>query len=244
MNGVYAVFWREMIIMRRRVKRMLASYAVSPTLFLIAFGWGVGQSVSLEGEDYMTYMIPGLLALSSMSQSFSLAQDLNIARFYWMTFEEFQTAPVSAGAIVAGEILSGMVRGVLAAAVIAVLAVSAGVRLHWSGWLFIGLLLNTLVFAAAAVMAAMAVKSHADQSFLNSFIIVPMSFLCGTFFPLERLPVWAKWIVNALPLTHGSAIIRAAALGRDVPLVSAFVMVLYAAAFVYGASVLVRRAGD
>jgi ABC-2 type transport system permease protein len=243
-NGVYAVFWREMIIMRRRLKRMVASYAVSPTLFLIAFGWGVGRSVSLDGVDYMTFMIPGLLALSSMSQSFSLAQDLNIARFYWMTFEEFQTAPIGAGAIVTGEILSGMVRGCLAAAVIAVLAAAAGVRLHWSGWLFAGLFLNTLVFAAAAVMAAMAVKSHADQAFLNSFIIVPMSFLCGTFFPLERLPVWAQWLVNALPLTHGAAIIRAAALDREPPLVSAVVMVLYAAVFIYGASVLVRRAGE
>jgi ABC-2 type transport system permease protein len=243
-NGVMAVFWREMIILRRRIKRMLASYAISPTLFLIAFGWGVGRDLSLDGVDYITFMIPGLLALSSMSQSFSLAQDLNIARFYWMTFEEFQTAPIKPWSIVMGEIMSGMVRGLLSTVVIGILAALAGANINWSLALLIGLLLNTLIFSAAAVMAAMAVKSHADQSFLNSFIIVPMSFLCGTFFPLDRLPVWAKAVVQVLPLTHGAEIIRAAALDRSLPLISLAVMILYAAIFVCGATFLVKRAGD
>jgi hypothetical protein len=44
------------------------------------------------------------------------------------------------------------------------------------------LFFNTFMFASAGVIASMVVKSHADQTSLNSFVIVPMSFLCGTFF--------------------------------------------------------------
>jgi ABC-2 type transport system permease protein len=59
----------------------------------------------------------------------------------------------------------------------------------------------------------MLVKSHADQSLLTSFVITPMAFLGGTFFPVERLPLWAQKILGFLPLTHAAGAIRTAALG-------------------------------
>jgi ABC-type multidrug transport system permease subunit len=59
----------------------------------------------------------------------------------------------------------------------------------------------------------MLVKSHADQSLLTSFVITPMAFLGGTFFPLERLPLWAQKMLSVLPLTHASDAVRACAFG-------------------------------
>ncbi len=240
--GAYAVFWREMVILKRRFLRVLGLYTVSPLLFLIAFGWGMGRSLNVEGVGYMTFMVPGLIALSSMSQSFSIAMDINIARFYWMTFEEFQSAPVSSLSIVLGEVLSGMVKGMLAAIMIFVLALCFGAELRVNGGFFLYICLNTLMFASAAVITSMVVKSHADQASFNGFFILPMSFLCGTFFPLSRLPEWAYFTAKVLPLTHASACIRAAALGRDVPLVSLGIMVFYSVLFFSGAVICVKRA--
>ena len=240
--GAYAVFWREMVILKRRFLRVLGLYTVSPLLFLIAFGWGMGRSLNVEGVGYMTFMVPGLIALSSMSQSFSIAMDINIARFYWMTFEEFQSAPVSSLSIVLGEVLSGMVKGMLAAIMIFVLALCFGAELRVNGGFFLSICLNTLMFASAAVITSMVVKSHADQASFNGFFILPMSFLCGTFFPLSRLPEWAYFTAKVLPLTHASACIRAAALGRDVPLVSLGIMVFYSVLFFSGAVICVKRA--
>jgi ABC-type multidrug transport system permease subunit len=59
----------------------------------------------------------------------------------------------------------------------------------------------------------MIVKSHADQSLLTSFVITPMAFLGGTFFPLESLPNWAAAPLNLLPLSHASKAARQAAFG-------------------------------
>ena len=152
MRAVYAVFWREMAILRRRIWKTLISYAIGPALFLIAFGWGLGRSVSMEGVDYLTFMIPGLMSLTSMSQAWSIGMDINIARFYWMTFEEFQTAPLHHFSITLGEVLAGMVRGLLGAAIIALLALIGGVRIDLGPLLLLSLLLNTFVFAAASVV--------------------------------------------------------------------------------------------
>lgn len=240
--GVYAVFWREMVILRRRLVRVLASYAISPLLFLIAFGWGMGRSLQVEGSDYLTFMIPGLIALSSMSQSFGISMDINISRFYWMTFEEFQSAPISSLSVVLGEVLSGVVKGMSASMVVFLISLCFGVELAVNGILALSIFLNTFMFSSAAVITSMVVKSHADQASFNGFFIIPMSFLCGTFFPLSRLPEWAYCAAQVLPLTHASACIRAAALGRDFPLASLIIMIGYAALFFSGAVICVRRA--
>ena len=243
MNGFTAVVWREMLVLKSRLWRTLAGYGVSPALFLIAFGWGVGRQVSFSGADYLSFMVPpALVALSTMSHSFSLATDINVARFYTMTFEELQTAPISGLTITLAEVFAGVVRGVLATLVVMIIALICGVELSVGPLFVLSVLLNCFTFASLAVLMAMVVRSHADQASLTSFIIVPMSFLCGTFFPLERLPHWAGAFANLLPLTHASQCIRAAALGWDFPWLNLLILALMGTVFLAAASFAVRRA--
>lgn len=213
-QGWQAVYYRELLILKRRIKRMLASMSVSPLLYLIAFGYAMGGEFKVEGYTYMEFLIPGLVAMSSMTQSFGIASEINISRFYWHIFEEFQAAPISEMAYVTGEVLAGMTRALIAAFVIIGLGALFGVVLSYNPWFWLAIGLNSFVFASLAVALAMLVRSHADQAMVNSFVITPMAFLGGTFFPLERMPEWAQEILGLLPLTHASDAIRAAAFGR------------------------------
>ena len=224
-HGITAVYLREMLILRRRFKRQLAGMAVSPLLYLIAFGYAMGHAVRLDGHTYLEFLIPGLIAMSSMTQSFGIATDINVARFYWFIFEEFQAAPIGNFAYVAGEVLAGMTRALLSVAVILLLALPFGAKLHLGPLFWIAVLLNSFVFASLAVGLAMRVKSHADQALLTSFVITPMAFLGGTFFPVDRLPAWAGKLLAFLPLTHASGAIRAVALG-EAPAPMAYVLLL------------------
>lgn len=224
-QAFFAVYLREMLIIKRRIKRQVAGMAVSPLLYLIAFGYAVGSMMELEGYTYLEYLIPGLIAMSSMTQAFGIASDINVARFYLCIFEEFQAAPISNVAYVAGEVAAGMTRALIAIFVIIILGLPFGVVLHYGPLFWLAILLNSFLFAALAVALAMLVKSHADQGLLTSFIITPMAFLGGTFFPLERLPEWAQTILWALPLSHASKAIRANAFGETPPF-SAFIVLL------------------
>ncbi len=204
-----------MLLLKRRIKRLILSMSVSPLLYLIAFGYAMGKSVRFGGHTYLEFLIPGLVAMSSMTQSFAIATDINVARFYWHIFEEFQAAPIGNVAYVAGEVLAGMSRALISVTVILTLGMLFGVRLHCLNPLFwLAVALNSFVFASLAVALAMLVKSHADQSLLTSFVITPMAFLGGTFFPVDRLPHWAGQIIWILPLTHASKAIRQAAFGN------------------------------
>lgn len=214
MHGILAVYLREVLILKRRLKRQISSMAVSPLLYLIAFGYAMGDVVKFGNHSYLEFLIPGLVAMSSMTQSFGIASEINVARFYWYIFEEFQAAPIGNFAYAAGEVLAGMTRALLGILVILLLALPFGIVLHYSPLFWLAAILNSFVFASLAVTLAMLVKSHADQSLLTSFVITPMAFLGGTFFPVERLPVWAQKILFLLPLTHASNAIRAVALGE------------------------------
>ncbi len=216
MHGFIAVYLRELLILKYRLKRQLAGMAVSPLLYLVTFGYAMGDVIQIGDQSYLHFLIPGLVAMSSMTQAFSIATDINVARFYWNIFEEFQAAPITNLSYVAGEVLAGMTRALMAIVVILLLSLPFGVVLHYGPWFWLGVVCNSFVFSSLAVALAMLVKSHADQSLLTNFIITPMAFLGGTFFPVEKLPVWAQMLLSLLPLTHASRAIRASALGESV----------------------------
>ena len=214
LNGFSAVYLRELLILKRRFKRQILSMSISPLLYLVAFGYAMGDAARFDGHTYIEFLIPGLAAMSSMTQAFAISTDINVARFYWHIFEEFQAAPISNAAYVAGEVLAGMTRAFISVVVILVIGLFFNVSLNYGNllfWLAIGL--NSFLFASLAVGLAMLVKSHADQSLLTSFVITPMAFLGGTFFPVDRLPIWAQKIICLLPLTHASKAIRQTAFG-------------------------------
>ena len=225
-EGAFAVYYRELLVLKYRLGRLIPSWAVSPLLYLIAFGYAMGRHVTVDGMSYMEFLIPGLVAMSSMTQAFAISSEINIARFYWHIFEEIQAAPVNNISYVAGTVLAGMTRALLAICVILVLGRCFGVSLSLNLWFWLGIGLNSFVFASLAVGLAMLVKSHADQTLLTSFVITPMAFLGGTFFPLDSFPVWAKGIIELLPIAHAAKSIRAAALGAPPPWTSLLILAM------------------
>ena len=244
MHGCLAIYYRELLIMKRRLPKMIATMSVSPLLYIIAFGYAMGSGVKVDGHTYLEFLLPGLVAMSSMTQAFSIASEINISRFYWHIFEEFQAAPINNFAYVTGEVLAGMTRALLATCVILVIGCLFGVFLSMNLMLLLGVLLNSFVFASLAVGMAMLVKSHADQAMFSSFVITPMAFLGGTLFPLDRLPVWAQKILSFLPLTHASKVIRSASFGESPVLLSYIILFLTGAALIFIAFLCVNKARD
>ncbi len=178
--------------MRQRGLRLLSCMAVSPTLCLVIFTQTIGHT-RLEGVPYSTFLLPGLVAMASMTQSYALASEINIARFYFHTFDEIQASPVRPIEYVIGEVLAGTSRGLTAGGVVAIIGGLLGVPFHSGPFFWSGM-------------------------FLNNFIITPMAFLGGTFFSVKTVPEWASILLNMLPLTQSSSLIRQASLGSPVQL--------------------------
>jgi ABC-2 type transport system permease protein len=243
MQGWYPVFLREMLLFRRKLLKLgyLFSAMVVPVIYLAAFGLGLGRSVQVQGSDYLTFLIPGLVAMSSMNNSYSwVASALNLNRLYFKTFQVLVQAPIAPSSIMIGEVLAGMVKGLFASLLILLTGFLTPSGFNVSP-LFVGtLLLNCFLFASLGVITGMIAKSHEDTSTYNNFFIMPMAFFTGTFFPVDRMPLVLKWIAWVLPLTHTNLLIRKRVLDGE-GMVSLCIMAGYALVFFLYGSRLIRN---
>lgn len=228
MAGYLAVLWREYIFFKRRFWLITSSSMVAPLLYLITFGLGLGKSVNLHGVDYINFLVPGIVAISTMNASFgAIATPLSIARLYDKTLEEYIVAPITNLAFALGKVTAGALRGLYAAGIILVISYFFGVRLNISLMFLTLLVLNCLVFASLGFLMALKVKSHPDMARFNNFIITPMIFICGTFFSIDNVPPLLKQIISILPLTPASQGLRAVALNWSFPLWAPLIQCFY-----------------
>lgn len=244
MAAFVAIYLRELIILRRRLKKQVSAATIAPLLYMVTFGYALGGRLEMDGHRYIEFLLPGLIAMSGMTQAFSMASEINITRFYSGIFEEIQASPAARAAYVAGEVCAGLTRVLLGTGIIILLGLLFGIRLHYGPFFWLPVFLNGFVFAALAVALAMLIRSHADQGLLNTFVITPMAFLGGTFFPLDQAPGWLRGILSLLPLSHASREIRAAAFGRPPDAASLVLLAVCGAAFFLLAMYTVGKAKD
>lgn len=210
------VFWGDWLDLRVRITQVVASGLISPIIYILAFGLGLGSSFTAKppvGDNYLQFILPGMVALSSMTISFG-GTTFSICgeRLYSKTFEETLLMPVHPLALFLGKMLAGVIRGLMTSASVIVIAVLFTGKLTFLSPLFLLLLiLNCAVFAGLGVIVGLNVKSLEGVGILNNFLIVPMSFLGATFFDPQSLPLLLKIIVYLLPLTYTSTGLRAAA---------------------------------
>jgi ABC-type multidrug transport system permease subunit len=213
------VFWGEWLKLRSRIVQIASTGLISPLIYIFAFGLGLGGALDRAmkppvGDSYLEFILPGMVALSSMTISFG-GTTFSICgeRLFTKTFEEILLLPVHPLALHLGKMLAGIARGLMTSgSVILVAVLFTGKIGSFLNPLFLLLLtLNCAVFAGLGVIVGLRVKSLESVGLYNNFLIVPMSFLGGTFFDPSTLPVVLKIIVYCLPLTYTSVGLRAAA---------------------------------
>jgi len=225
----YPIFLKEMIIFKRKLFKLgyLLSAMVVPIIYLIVFGFGLGRSVQISSQDYLNFLIPGLVAMSSMTNSYNwIVNSINLGRLYFKTFQIFIQAPISFFHIILGEVFSGMIKGFFAAFLIILVGILTSSKNFITLPFLIALFLNCFLFASLGFNVGLISKGHEETATYSNFFILPMAFFCGTFFPLDRIPYIFKPIIYILPLTHTNILIRKSFLDKEA-LISLFVLISY-----------------
>jgi Nod factor-specific ABC transporter NodJ protein len=223
-----------MLSVRKKLLKFLAGSLIMPVLYLITFGWGLGRGMRVQGLDYLLFVLPGIIALSAMNNSFSgVAVTLNISKLYYRTIEEILVSPVGPWSIALGRVLAGCFKGLFSAGLLMLISLFLDARVRYSVPFLLVLFLTCFVFASLGVLAGMLARSHEDMTNFTSFIVLPMAFLSGTFFPPEQMPEPFASLIMIYPLTHAAVSLRSLTAGAGVPLISLAVIVAYAALFFY-----------
>ncbi len=226
---IWTVFWRDWVVLKRRLTKFILSRMVAPMLYLVAFGWGLGRSIQVSGGSYLDFLVPGILALNSMNISFNSITPVHAERIYHKSLEQYLIAPICPYSFVIGKILAAVLRALISSAIIVVLAFLFGAHFSITPLFLAVLILNSIIFAEIGFFAAMTIGTYEEMAQVNTYILLPMSFLCGTFFSTHTLPAVVRWLIELLPLTHTSYLLRGIGGGTEIALGSVLVLLAYAA---------------
>lgn len=212
MNLLYElrpVIWDEWILFKRNFGKITISALISPILYIIAFGLGVSGGNSLSGISYLRFLLPGIIALTTMNGSYkAISVKLITNRVYDQTFEQYLIAPISIFSFTLGKAIAGAFRGMYSGFLIVIIGYLFDIQLNINIWFVLLMFLNGLTFASLGMLGAMVAKSHADMNRFGTYVMLPMTFLCGTFFSTNQLPFILREFIGLLPLTHMSQMLR------------------------------------
>ncbi|MEV5000951.1 ABC transporter permease [Nocardioides sp. LML1-1-1.1] len=158
-------------------------------------------------DDSLTtiqFVTPGLLGWAvAMSAAFGAAATLQGWRQSKL-LRRLQLAPVGTGTIVAARVAVTLVVALGQLAIFLGLGAAAfGLRLTGSWWMAVPLIVvGTLCFMAIGLLAGALAKTTEGAVNLANFLVLPMAFLSGSFFPLDGAPAWLRHLSEVLPLKH------------------------------------------
>jgi len=246
---------REALILRRLWRGIVFSQFISPTLYLVAMGIGLGSLVDaagtrLDGLTYLEFVAPGLMAATVMQSSTGEALWPVLAGFKWMGFYHGMAAsPMRPQDVFTGTVAWIGIRLTLTATIFLLVATILGAVLSPFGVLAIPAAV-LCALALAAPLAAFSATQDTDHRFplVLRFITLPMFLFSATFFPLSQLPVWLRPLAWISPLWHGVELCRDATTGSLAPggwlMVLAHIAILcgyLALGFVWGLRTFTRR---
>jgi ABC-2 type transport system permease protein len=233
----------DLKFLSRNWHKTLATTLIAPVLYLLAFGYGLGRGVTVDGVSYLEFVIPGIVALTAMTTSFNAAgMKLHVDRLFYRCFDETLMSPVSFFSITIGKTLIGVVRGLLSTLTLLVACFLFSPLPALSPMFWVVLVATCFVFSFLGVFIALIAKSHQDMSVFMSLVILPMSFLSGTFFSLSQVPEPLKVVLSISPLTHTSLCLRASALGQPFPWLSFAALFGFGVVFFFLCFAVLRRA--
>lgn len=167
------------------------------------FGF-TAEPVEDESLKMIQYVTPGLLGWAvAMSAAFGAAATLQGWRQSKL-LRRLQLSPVTTRTIVAARIgVTVAIALVQMAIFVGLGALLLGLRLDGAWWMAVPLLVcGTLAFMSIGLLSGAVSRTTEGAVNMANFIVLPMAFLSGSFFPLDGAPGWLQAVSRALPLRH------------------------------------------
>lgn len=244
---MYQLYWtafrsllgKEVTRFSRIWVQTLVPPAITMTLYFIIFGNLIGSRIGeMSGFSYMEYIVPGLIMMSVITNSYSNVASSFFSAKLQKNIEELLVAPVPNYVIIAGYVMGGVTRGLLVGAIVtcvSLLFVDLQVE-HW-GIIVATVFMTSVVFALGGLINAVYAKTFDDISIIPTFVLTPLTYLGGVFYSISLLPEFWQGVSKINPIVYMVNAFRYGFLGvSDVGIVTSlcvlgvFVVVLYAIA--------------
>lgn len=188
------------------VQTFLPSVITSSLYFLI-FGSVLGSRIGqMQGVNYMTFVVPGLVMLSIVTTSYANTSfTFFSSKFFARNIEEILVSPTPPWLMIAGFIGGGLVRGIITGTIVLLVSVFfTGLHLAVHNLLIIlgFAILTSLVFALAGLVNGIYAKTIDGINIVPTFVLTPLVYLGGVFYSVHSLPHIAQYVTYVNPVFY------------------------------------------
>ncbi|RDI41324.1 ABC transporter permease [Aquicella lusitana] len=196
-TGLYPTLVALETILRKEIFRFMRIWtqtllppAITMSLYFIIFGKFIGSQIrDVQGFSYIQYIVPGLVMMSVMTNSYA-----NTASSFFLTkfnksIEEMVVSPMPSFVILLGFMLGGTLRGLLVGIIVMLISLLfTHVPLFHPFIILLMAILSAMVFSLGGLINGVYAKRFDDISFIPTFVLTPLTYLGGVFYSIQQLP--------------------------------------------------------
>lgn len=214
-NGFYWLARRECHRVLKLWTQTTLAPIISSLLFIVVFGLSLGSSIrQVAGVEYDIFIVPGLVAMAMAQAAYSN----NASTVYQGRSERFiddvLSAPMHDWQMNVGILIGGCFRAAMIGGALTALAIPiTGAPILHPLLLFLAVVLLVIGFGSLGTVVGIYAESFDHTSFINNIVILPLTFLGGVFYSVDRLGSPWEQISHANPLFYVVEAVRYGFLG-------------------------------
>ncbi|MDH3280456.1 MAG: ABC transporter permease [Gammaproteobacteria bacterium] len=202
--AVKAIYRFEMARTRRTLLQSIVSPVISTSLYFVVFGSAIGSRITqIDGVSYGSFIVPGLIMLSLLTQSISNASFGIFFPKFTGTIYELLSAPVSYFEIILGYVGAAATKSIILASIILVTA-SLFVPLHIAHpvWMVLFLVMTAVTFSLFGFIIGIWAENFEKLQMIPLLIVTPLVFLGGSFYSINMLPAFWQTVSLFNPVLY------------------------------------------
>ncbi|MEW6202280.1 MAG: ABC transporter permease [bacterium] len=202
MSAIAIIVKRDMLCYMRD-KSYFISSVFRPILWLIVIGFGIGSVFQTGGMDWRKFIFPGMIGMAIIFTSVFFGMSIIWDRQFGF-LKVILVAPVPRVYVVLGKMVSGSIISTVQGAFVLMLAPLLNVPLSLPKVLFtiVLMFIGSMALTALGIFIASRMESFEGFGMIMNFVLMPMFFLSGALFPIDKVPKAMYWIVMLNPVTY------------------------------------------
>jgi ABC-2 type transport system permease protein len=203
-RGLWWLCAREVLRVTKLWTQTIAAPVISAFLFIVVFGLSLGGRISaIDGIDYDAFIVPGLITMAMVQAAYSNNSSSVFQARFDRYLHDVLAAPMRSWEVNLGLSIGGAVRALAIAILLAALALPvADVGVEHPLVLLAAVTLALALFCSLGVIVGIYAETFDHHTFVNNIVILPLTFLGGVFYSVDRLASPWQEISHANPIFY------------------------------------------
>jgi ABC-2 type transport system permease protein len=202
--GTWTLYKKEVLRFLTVWIQTIFSPIITSLLFLLVLSLAIGdERGNVLGVSFINFLAPGLIAMQVIQQAFSHSASSFMIKKIEGSIVDILYAPLSAGEVTLAVILSSVTRSLIIASIsIVIFYLIIDLKIENIINFIIFTLLSSFALGATGMIAGLWAEKFDHMATITNFVIIPLSFLSGTFYTIDRLPSFLQVVSKVNPFFY------------------------------------------